>query len=170
MLLLPVGQRTKPGTSQKKCSFGNWGGGHWIKKYFHLVFTLSSSKCEMVLKIANCYCMFLMQPSRFQFFEINLAWIRNGKFSIFISSIVLILIFILFESEGRAGEDWEPSKEVTYFLPPSEDVSYVSLFFLSSALLLYLRSLSVSRLVFVFKGSGHIIVASTVSILACELN
>jgi len=57
----------------------------------------------------------------------------NQKWKIFAlyfkPSIVLILIFILFQSGGRAGEDWEPSKEVICFLPPSEGVSYFSLFF-----------------------------------------
>jgi len=42
---------------------------------------------------------------------------------------ILILIFILFQSEGRAGEDWELSKEVMCFFPPSEGVSYLSLVF-----------------------------------------
>lgn len=71
MLQLTLGQRAKPGPS--KCNALSEIWERWIEKYFYLFFTLSSSTCEMVRKIASCYCMFLMQPSRFQFSEINLA-------------------------------------------------------------------------------------------------
>jgi hypothetical protein len=111
-----------------------------------LCFRLSWSKCWDGCQVPSCYCMLLIQHSRFKLikitpllwrplnyltFQIIISTYINQKIKITLSLKLLLLTtltlftLILSLSEGRAGIAWEPCNNKMLSLPP--DVKCLSL-------------------------------------------